>query len=139
MTQYSWFALALLVSNVLVYLVAQTRTASDPSLDCMLHANAASKQRPSTSPVKWDVGQLPIMNGASRGFRPVYIYSAASPETLSQYSQQKQDLIVLALMKASEDKNTTISRTGETVAGPGMNVPTKKNTSSLILLPTTHS
>jgi hypothetical protein len=39
---------------------------------------------------KWEIEQLPIMKSLSKGFRPVYIYSKATPEFMTQYSQEKQ-------------------------------------------------
>ena len=45
----------------------------------------------------------PIANSISRGFRPVYVYSKANPPNANQYSQSKQDVLVIALTKANDE------------------------------------
>mmetsp|Transcript_38260 Transcript_38260/g.80510 ORF Transcript_38260/g.80510 Transcript_38260/m.80510 type:complete len:424 (+) Transcript_38260:242-1513(+) len=58
----------------------------------------------------WEVLEIPIMKSISRGFHPVYVYSKAIPEPAKEsYSQVKQDVVVLALLKASNAKNATSS------------------------------
>lgn len=62
----------------------------------------------------WEIKPLAIMKSRSKGFRPVYIYSVDTyadtyadftPEqSKARYSQEKQDLIILALTKANDDK-----------------------------------
>lgn len=51
---------------------------------------------------KWDTKQLPIMKSLSRGFRPVYVYSKATPDFMAQYSQERQDELILALTSAND-------------------------------------
>jgi len=56
---------------------------------------------------KWEIEQLPIMKSLSKGFRPVYIYSKATPEFMTQYSQEKQDQIIIALTNANDATQNT--------------------------------
>lgn len=57
---------------------------------------------------KWEMEELPIMKSISRGFHPVYVYSMATPERRKEsYAQVRQDVFVLALLKANNAKNTT--------------------------------
>ena len=58
----------------------------------------------------WKIKQLPIMKSLSQGFRPVYVYSRATPENMTQYSQEKQDQIILSLTKANDvaDQNARV-------------------------------
>jgi hypothetical protein len=51
---------------------------------------------------KWNIQQLPIMKSLSRGFRPVYVYSKATPDSMTQYSQERQDEIIIALTAAND-------------------------------------
>lgn len=52
--------------------------------------------------------QMPIMQSISRGFHPVFVYSQATstrkPKEMPTYSQAKQDMLVLALMDANDEK-----------------------------------
>ncbi|KAL3769352.1 hypothetical protein ACHAW5_008780 [Stephanodiscus triporus] len=52
----------------------------------------------------WEIKPLAIMKSRSQGFRPVYIYSNVTPDHMDQYSQEKQDQIILALTKANDIK-----------------------------------
>ena len=52
----------------------------------------------------WEIKPLNIMKSRSQGFRPVYIYSNVTPNHMDQYSQEKQDQIILALTKANDDR-----------------------------------
>lgn len=54
--------------------------------------------------IDWEIKPLTIMKSRSQGFRPVYIYSNVTPDHMGQYSQEKQDQIILALTKANDDK-----------------------------------
>ena len=71
----------------------------------------------STSAVKndnWEIEPLPIMKSISNGFHPVYIYSKAQFERRPQYSQERQDKLVLYLLEENDKKaNTTTSDSSE--------------------------
>mmetsp|Transcript_40161 Transcript_40161/g.85499 ORF Transcript_40161/g.85499 Transcript_40161/m.85499 type:complete len:338 (-) Transcript_40161:146-1159(-) len=45
----------------------------------------------------------PIMKSVSRGFRPIYVFSKTSPPIQRQYSQSKQDVLVMALTKTNNE------------------------------------
>ena len=54
----------------------------------------------------WETKELPIMHSKLRGFRPVYVYSKAEmePYPYPHYSQEGQDVLIEALMKANDEK-----------------------------------
>ncbi|KAL7532521.1 hypothetical protein ACHAXR_004677 [Thalassiosira sp. AJA248-18] len=64
----------------------------------------------STKSSDWEIDELPIMKSKSKGFRPLYVYSQVPHEHRDQYSQEKQDSLILALVKANNEKNTTASK-----------------------------
>jgi len=54
---------------------------------------------------QWKVDQLPIMKSISDGFHPIYVYSTVNKKVRRQeFSQVKQDKIILALSKANDAK-----------------------------------
>ena len=55
------------------------------------------------SDIVWE--DVPFKKTFSDGFHPVYVYSRAISEVQRQYSQAKQDLLVISLLKANNAKN----------------------------------
>ena len=66
-----------------------------------------------------NVNILPIAKSNTRGFRPVYVYSKVTPPNAPQYSQSKQDLLILALTKANDESTIgTIQQSDSTNRKP---------------------
>ena len=58
----------------------------------------------------WNIQQLPIMKSLSRGFRPVYVYSKATPDSMTKYSQERQDEIIIALTNANDAAQNSLGK-----------------------------
>ena len=124
--QLAIFGILLLASNTCVYFYARSKGASSDTANANANANVnalssnsaggssrsinsnitpAHKNNNNNEEQEWKVDQLPIMKSISDGFHPIYVYSAVNKKVRRQeFSQVKQDKIILALSKANDAK-----------------------------------
>lgn len=97
--------LLVVISHAIVYFIAKRQSLSEIVLKMNVPTTPILKEKHSSNKDKWEIEALPIMKSITRGFHPVYIYSKAVPETLNTYSQVSQDRMILALIKAHNEKD----------------------------------
>ena len=140
--QLAFFGIILLASNTSVYFYAKSKGAADAttvnaSTSAVVSANALSSIIESSTSdsidinphennkdndndndqqeQQWKVDQLPIMKSISDGFHPIYVYSTVNKSVRrNDFSQVKQDRIILALSRANDAKATKESTTSTT-------------------------
>jgi len=130
--QLIFFGIILLLSNTCVYFYAKNKGAIDASeastlnsaLDTIpavaTHDNnhyssnhySNGNDNKNDNKNRWKTEQLPIMKSITDGFHPIYVYSKVHKKVRRQeFSQVKQDKIILALSEANDAKITHPTKT----------------------------
>eukprot|EP00979_Chaetoceros_neogracilis_P015096 scaffold5366_cov154-Chaetoceros_neogracile.AAC.4 len=107
--QFMCFGILLLASNTFVYFYAKGKGAIDASesSSTLNLGHSLDSSSDSKSQYGWKTDQLPIMKSITDGFHPIYVYSKVHDKVRrKEFSQVKQDKIILALSIANDAKST---------------------------------
>lgn len=108
----AFLGIVLLASHSLVYLSANQKGPNDASVSIYNPISALKVATQNES--GWKTDQLPIMKSITDGFHPIYVFSKVQHEEVKseeEFSQVKQDKIILALTQANDAKITNPSKT----------------------------